>query len=271
MKNDLQNNTNKNDINNLNKNKMTETHQQKYQIGVFVGKFLPPHLGHTTQIEKCLDFCNTLFVVVADSKKRTKELCNQAQIKEILPKKRLFWLKQHFKNNKNIKFFLLDQGMLEAYPKFLNQWKQKFFNLLPQKPDVWFVDKNFLDISKKCFPELDFIGFDRTEINISATDIRFQLNFLAQNNKTLKANDEQISENLKAPNVSISNIFSQQQTKKPTNLYEAKIKNKPNKNQEDSNINKLATSKTPNIFNYIIPEARHYFLDPKNFKTIKID
>lgn len=158
--------------------------QKKYKIGVFVGKFLPPHLGHTSQIEKCLDYCETLFVVVADSKKRTRELCKESGIPNIFPKTRLLWLKKHFQKNKNIKFFLLDQGMLEAYPNYLDNWKRKFLACIKEKPEVWFVDKNYLEISKKYFPEFEFIGFDRTKINISATDIRNYLNnnsaFLAE-------------------------------------------------------------------------------------------
>ena len=146
-----------------------------YKTGIFVGKFLPPHIGHLNQIFKCKDMCETLFVIVADSKIRSKQICNDAGIKIISAKTRLKWLKKCTKSVKNIKYLLLDEGMLEAYQDHLENWKNKLNKILKQKVDVWFVDKNYLDISQKYFPEYNFVGFDRSEINISATEIRNNL------------------------------------------------------------------------------------------------
>ena len=38
------------------------------------------------------------------------------------------------------------------------------------------MDNNYLEISKKYFPEYNFIGFDRNEIRICATEIRNNFN-----------------------------------------------------------------------------------------------
>jgi HTH-type transcriptional repressor of NAD biosynthesis genes len=146
------------------------------KIGVFIGKFLPPHIGHINQIKKCLDQCDELIVIVADSKKRTKDICKSANIKPIHAKKRLKLIKKHLKSINNIKFKYLNQGMLEAFPDNLVKWKNKLKHLTNNKFDYWFVDNNYLEISKKYFPEFEFIGFDRTEINISASKIRNDLN-----------------------------------------------------------------------------------------------
>lgn len=154
------------DNNNLN-NKKT---------GIFIGKFLPPHIGHINQIKKCLDYCDELIVIIADSKQRSKTICKNANIKPVYAKTRLKWLKNHFKYNKNkIKFKYLNQGMLESFPDNLNLWKNKLKRLTNNNFDFWFVDNNYLDISKKYFPEYNFIGFDRSEINISASEIRNNL------------------------------------------------------------------------------------------------
>lgn len=149
------------------------------KIGMFIGKFLPPHIGHTYQIEKCLKQVDELYVIVADSEERTKEICEQAKISPISTALRQNWLKEHFKNNDKIKFFTLNQGMLEAYPENIDNWKNKLNLLTGGKAKIWFVDKNFLEISKKVFPEYEFIGFDRTNINVSATMVRedFKKNF----------------------------------------------------------------------------------------------
>lgn len=155
------------------------------KIGVFIGKFLPPHLGHINQIKKCLEQCDELIVIVADSKKRTKNICKNANIKTVHAKTRLKLIKKHLFNNnqdfkikyKNkIKFLYINQGMLEAFPDKLNLWKNKLKKITKNKFNYWFVDNNYLEISKKYFPEYNFIGFDRNEIRICATEIRNNFN-----------------------------------------------------------------------------------------------
>jgi len=145
------------------------------KIGLFIGKFLPPHIGHAVQIEKCLDGVDILYVVVADSKKRTADICSNAGMKLISLNRRIKWLKKHFRKNKRIKFLKLNQGMLEAYPNDIENWKTKLLKATRGKTKYWFVDNNFIEISRKVFPEYEFIGFDRTKINISATMVRNDL------------------------------------------------------------------------------------------------
>ncbi len=146
--------------------------QKNKKIGMFIGKFLPPHKGHITQILKCADECDKLFVIVADSKQRSKKLCKASGINVIYPKTRYFWMKNYFKNNKKITVKFLNQGMLEAYPKNIDNWKKKLLKVTNHRARIWFIDKNFLSQSKEVFPELEFIGFDRSNINISSKEIR---------------------------------------------------------------------------------------------------
>ncbi|MBQ8424518.1 MAG: adenylyltransferase/cytidyltransferase family protein [Clostridia bacterium] len=149
--------------------------EKRKKVGMFIGKFLPPHIGHTTQIEKCLKFVDVLYVIVADSKKRSKVICKNAGIKTISINRRIYWLKKHFKGNKKIKVLKLNQGMLEAYPNKIDEWKKKLERLVKGRAQYWFVDNEFINISRKVFPEYEFIGFNRKKINISATMVREDL------------------------------------------------------------------------------------------------
>lgn len=146
--------------------------QKNKKYGMFIGKFLPPHIGHVDKILECAKLCDYLFVVVADSVTRSKKLCTESQIPFIHPKTRLKWLKEIFKDNKKIKVKFLNQGMLEAYPENIVNWKKKLLKAVNFKNCTWFVDEKFLEISKKTFPEISFVGFDRTKIDISSSQIR---------------------------------------------------------------------------------------------------
>lgn len=148
--------------------------RKKKRIGMFVGKFLPPHLGHLNQILECSAQCDKLFVVVADSTERSKQLCKNASIPTIFPKRRYQWLKNYFKTYKNIKVKFLNQGMLEAFPDTKN-WVKKINHITHHLVRVWFVDKNYEELSHKVFPEFEFVGFNRNKINIRAENIRNNL------------------------------------------------------------------------------------------------
>lgn len=142
------------------------------KVGIFIGKFLPPHIGHINQIWASAEMCDEFFVVLADSTERSKQLCKQSSIPLIAPKQRLAWLKNIFRDNKKIKVKIMNCGMLESYPNKLNEWKNILLKTTRHKHLTWFVDNEFLEISKKTFPEFEFVGFNRTNINISASEIR---------------------------------------------------------------------------------------------------
>ena len=158
---------------------------KKIETGVFIGKFLPLHLGHVNTILKCAKQCKNFFLILADSDSRSRALCREANLPAILPDERTVWLKEVFGKEKNIKIYRMNQGMLEALPDNLTSWKTELFKITNTPNITWFIDKNYLDISHKVFPEINFIGFDRTEINISASEIRkdieAQKNYLPEN------------------------------------------------------------------------------------------
>lgn len=144
-------------------------------IGAFAGKFLPPHIGHVSQIEKSASECDELLVVVCDNTENSKRLCDEAGIPWITPKMRVNWLKEHFKNNKKIKVLFMIEDGIPAFPNGLDVWSKKFKELTGHKVNKKFADETYRELNEKYFPECEFVCFDRTVINISATEIRKDL------------------------------------------------------------------------------------------------
>ena len=73
------------------------------KIGIVVGRFLPLHLGHVNLIQRASGIVDKLYVVVSYSDDKDLEtFSNSRFIKEITPKDRLRFIKQTFKNQKNI-------------------------------------------------------------------------------------------------------------------------------------------------------------------------
>lgn len=144
------------------------------KIGAFVGKFLPPHLGHVSQIEKCLSLVDELYVIVAEDPARSAAICKAAGLDPIEGELRVKWLTEHFKDNAKIKVCYFDEGGLKAFPEGLKEWserfKSKFTNI-----NVKFADETYRELNEKYFPECQFIAFDRTVIPISATMVRNDL------------------------------------------------------------------------------------------------
>lgn len=146
--------------------------KQKKKIGAFCGKFLPPHLGHLTQIERGADYCDEFYVVVADNKKNSQTLCKKANIPYITAKQRIAWLKEHFKNNPKIKVLFLNENHLQAFPNGVDKWSKAFRKVTKNKVNVKYADETYRKMNEEYFPDCEFVCFDRTEIDVSGTKIR---------------------------------------------------------------------------------------------------
>lgn len=153
------------------------------KVGAFVGKFLPPHLGHVTQIEKCLSLVDELHVIVAEDPSRSAAICESAGLEPIDGKLRVEWLREHFKNNPKIKIFYFDESGLKAFPEGLKEWSERFKNQF-KGINVKFADETYRELNEKYFPECEFIPFDRMVIPISATmirsDIKSNINYIIE-------------------------------------------------------------------------------------------
>ena len=49
-----------------------------FKKGCYVGKFLPPHIGHLSVIDKALKECERVLVVLAENPQHSKSLCDKA-------------------------------------------------------------------------------------------------------------------------------------------------------------------------------------------------
>ena len=142
------------------------------KIGAFVGKFLPPHLGHVFEIENSAKLCDELLIVVSDNTNNSKKLCEKAGLPFISAKLRVNWLKKHFENDKRIKVIYMCEDGLKMFPNGMKEWSEKFKKITHNKVNIKFADETYRILNEKYFPECEFVCFDRTKINISATDIR---------------------------------------------------------------------------------------------------
>jgi HTH-type transcriptional repressor of NAD biosynthesis genes len=142
------------------------------RIGAFVGKFVPPHLGHVEQIKKCAAKVDELRVVVAENPIYIADLCAKDNLPLMSGDLRVGWLKDYFKDYKNIKVLYMDEWGLKQFPEGLNDWSDKFKDIAGHDINVKFADETYRELNEKYFPECEFVAFDRTVIPISATMIR---------------------------------------------------------------------------------------------------
>ena len=141
-------------------------------IGAFAGKFLPPHVGHASQIELCALMVDELRVVVAEDPKWIKKECERNNLPYMDGKTRVEWLKKHFQNNKKIKVLYMDETGLPPFPDGMEQWSKRFKEVAGKDINVKFADESYRELNEKYFPECKFVAFDRNVIPISGTLIR---------------------------------------------------------------------------------------------------
>lgn len=142
------------------------------KIGAFPGKFLPPHLGHVQTIRECAKKCDKLLVVVADSEKNSRSLCEKANIPYMPAKLRCKWLKKHFKNEPKIKIIYMNEDKLSVFPAPMQEWSESFKKLTKHKVNIKFADESYRELNVKHFSECEFVCFDRKTIDVSGTKIR---------------------------------------------------------------------------------------------------
>lgn len=148
---------------------------KKYRVGALAGKFLPPQVGHAQLIKAAADQSETLYVVLAENPDKSAELCRSDGLEPIPASMRLGWLKEHFKDYKNIIWMYLDERIVPPYPHGTADWSAAFKKLIGKKIDAkFFGEEAYFEMNKLYFPESAAVLVKRGVETpaISATQIR---------------------------------------------------------------------------------------------------
>lgn len=146
-----------------------------YSVGVFPGKFTPPHRGHLNSIINASTRCKKLYVVVSDSPELTKKLCDESNLPLMDFKLRTKWLSQELQGFDHIKVIMLDETGIEQYPYGWEKWTGKLKEVVPEGFDVIFGgETSYTQMHKRFFPGVayEILDSNRERFPISATKIR---------------------------------------------------------------------------------------------------
>lgn len=146
-----------------------------YKLGVYFGRFLPPHRGHLYQIIEASTKCEKLVVVISDNANQTKAICEEAHLPDISYRLRKQWFSQQVQDMEHILVRVLDETDIPEYPNGWKAWSERMRSVVSEPIDAFFVgDTEYLSTLEEYFPETKVELFDpsRTRYPISATDIR---------------------------------------------------------------------------------------------------
>jgi len=152
---------------------------KKFITGVVLGKFLPPHMGHVALIEKSLERCDNLYIVISNNVEKTEKLCEECNLPFMSADLRRKWLADHFADlprAKSIKVLVLDENNLKPFPSGTAEFVKRLTALVPAKIDaLFFGEDNIIKNTEKHFPDTEIIVMERgvaTNPNIQGSDMR---------------------------------------------------------------------------------------------------
>jgi len=143
-------------------------------VGVFPGKFLPPHRGHLTGILRAHALCDELIVVVCERFIEDGKLCLDAGLPYMSGKLRQRWLSREL-SGMNIRVLLLDESSANPFPDGWPIFADLVRKLVVKPFGIIFGgETEYRDGHAKNFPGVEYIVLDpsRSKWNISATEIR---------------------------------------------------------------------------------------------------
>lgn len=144
-------------------------------VGLFVGKFLPPHKGHKFAILEAAKNCNKLYLVVGFEPNITRNLCEQAGIPFITLEQRLNWWREELKDFPNIIILGEDETGIPDYPEGWEVWAKRTQNVVGEPIDIVFGSElSYAPYYAKYFKNSEYRLQDTNRVNcpISSTIIR---------------------------------------------------------------------------------------------------
>lgn len=142
----------------------------KYKVGMFGGSFDPLHIGHIHDIIRASSVCETLYIVISWCTGR-----------ESVSKEHIYrWIHYSTKHLSNIKILLLEDTAVskEEYNTdfYWEKGAEDIKNAVGEKINVVFCGSDYLGTNRfesLYAKESDVQYFDRSEVPISSTEIRF--------------------------------------------------------------------------------------------------
>jgi len=147
-----------------------------YNVGVFPGKFFPPHRGHINAIIQAATKVKKLYVVVSDNTERANRICEDTHIRKMPLIERARWISREVGDFEHIIVKMIDETDIPEYPEGTKQWTKLLIKAIPEKFDVIFggeqeYRKTYMSNFSK---EIDYVVYDykRDRYPISGTIIR---------------------------------------------------------------------------------------------------
>lgn len=138
---------------------------KKFETGMVLGKFYPPHNGHLYLIDTAASQCDIVYV-----------LCCSIKSEKISGLHRWAWLTKIYKDNKNIKIIhVTDENPQypEEHEQFWAIWYKTVYENVPESLEVIFTSEDYGDpFAKVLGCQHVLVDKERSTVPISGTKVR---------------------------------------------------------------------------------------------------
>ncbi len=143
----------------------------KYKVGMYGGSFDPLHIGHIHDMIRAASMCEELYIVISWCEGR------ESTSKEL----RYRWIHNNIKHLPNTKIIMIEDTAMskEDYDTgfYWEKGAQDIKDAIGKKIDAVFCGSDYLGKNRfePLYPESEIIYFDRKEVPISSTELRFDV------------------------------------------------------------------------------------------------